>query len=84
MQGDGGLLFGLAATVFIGSLAVLAMRWRELPGLWSAVTGAATSSSAGAAARAAAPASGRERELAVAISTTLWHFGQTIGSLLRS
>jgi uncharacterized membrane protein YphA (DoxX/SURF4 family) len=28
---DGGLLFGLALTVAIGSLVVLAIRWRELP-----------------------------------------------------
>jgi uncharacterized membrane protein YphA (DoxX/SURF4 family) len=28
---DGGLLFGLALTVAIGSLVVLAVRWRELP-----------------------------------------------------
>jgi uncharacterized membrane protein YphA (DoxX/SURF4 family) len=35
-EGDGGLLFGLAVTVAIGSLAVLAFRWRELPwvGTW--------------------------------------------------
>ena len=31
VQGDGGLLFGLAMVVFILSLAVLALRWRELP-----------------------------------------------------
>jgi len=38
---------------------------------------------AGAAARAAAE-SGRERELTAASSRTVWHFGQIIGSLLRS
>jgi uncharacterized membrane protein YphA (DoxX/SURF4 family) len=31
VQGDGGLLFALAVIVFIGSLAILALRWRELP-----------------------------------------------------
>jgi putative oxidoreductase len=31
VQGDGGLLFALAVIVFICSLAVLALRWRELP-----------------------------------------------------
>ena len=36
-----------------------------------------------AAARAAAE-SGRERELTAASSRTVWHFGQIIGSLLRS
>jgi putative oxidoreductase len=41
VKGDGGLLFGLAVTVFICSLSVLAIRWRELAGLWSTVTGAA-------------------------------------------
>ena len=29
--GDGGLLFGLAVAVAIGSLVVLAYRWRQLP-----------------------------------------------------
>jgi hypothetical protein len=35
-ESDGGLLFGLAVTVAIGSLVVLAFRWRELPcvGSW--------------------------------------------------
>jgi hypothetical protein len=31
VQGDGGLLFALAVIVFICSLAILALRWRELP-----------------------------------------------------
>jgi putative oxidoreductase len=31
VQGDGGLLFALAIIVFISSLAILALRWRELP-----------------------------------------------------
>lgn len=37
-EGDGGLLFGLAVTVAIGSLVVLAFRWRQLPlvGRWAA------------------------------------------------
>lgn len=30
-EGDGGLLFGLALVVAIGSFIVLAVRWRELP-----------------------------------------------------
>lgn len=30
-KGDGGLLFGLALAVAVGSLIVLAIRWRELP-----------------------------------------------------
>jgi uncharacterized membrane protein YphA (DoxX/SURF4 family) len=30
-EGDGGLLFGLALTVAVGSLVVLAFRWRKLP-----------------------------------------------------
>ena len=30
-EGDGGLLFGLAIAVAIGSMVVLAVRWRELP-----------------------------------------------------
>jgi putative oxidoreductase len=30
VQGDGGLLFALAVIVFISSLAILALRWREL------------------------------------------------------
>ena len=30
-ESDGGLLFGLAVTVFVGSLVVLWFRWRELP-----------------------------------------------------
>ena len=33
VQGDGGLLFGLALTVFVGSLLVLWLRRRELPWL---------------------------------------------------
>jgi hypothetical protein len=32
IRGDGGLLFALALIVFICSLAILALRWRELPG----------------------------------------------------
>jgi len=31
VQGDGGLLFALALTVFVGSLALLLLRRRELP-----------------------------------------------------
>ena len=31
VNGDGGLLFGLALTVAVGSLTVLAFRWRQLP-----------------------------------------------------
>ena len=31
VQGDGGLLFGLALVVFVGSLAILVIRRRELP-----------------------------------------------------
>jgi len=31
VQGDGGLLFGLACTVFVGSVVVLWLRRRELP-----------------------------------------------------
>jgi hypothetical protein len=30
-KGDGGLLFGLALTVAVGSVLVLAFRWRQLP-----------------------------------------------------
>jgi putative oxidoreductase len=30
-EGDGGLLFGLALTVALGSMMVLAFRWRQLP-----------------------------------------------------
>jgi len=30
-EGDGGLLFGLAVAVAVGSLVVLAVRWRDLP-----------------------------------------------------
>ena len=41
VQGDGGLLFALAVIVFISSLAILALRWRELP-----VVGALLASSA--------------------------------------
>ena len=32
VRGDNGLLFALAVIVFICSLAILALRWRELPG----------------------------------------------------
>ena len=32
VRGDGGLLFALAMIVFTCSLAILALRWRELPG----------------------------------------------------
>lgn len=32
VRGDGGLLFALAMIVFVCSLAILALRWRELPG----------------------------------------------------
>jgi hypothetical protein len=35
VQGDGGLLFGLAVTVFVGSLVVLWLRRRDLPWLGS-------------------------------------------------
>jgi hypothetical protein len=37
-EGDGGLLFGLALTVALGSVIILALRWRELPavGPWLA------------------------------------------------
>jgi putative oxidoreductase len=31
VKGDGGLLFALALIVFVCSLAILAIRWRELP-----------------------------------------------------
>ena len=36
-EGDGGLLFGLAVAVAVGSLVVLAFRWRQLPvvGSWT-------------------------------------------------
>jgi hypothetical protein len=30
-EGDGGLLFGLAVLVAVGSAVVLAFRWRQLP-----------------------------------------------------
>ncbi len=30
-EGDGGLLFGLAVVVAVGSLIILAYRWRQLP-----------------------------------------------------
>jgi putative oxidoreductase len=33
VRGDGGLLFALAMIVFASSLAILALRWRELPGV---------------------------------------------------
>lgn len=32
VRGDGGLLFALAVIVFVCSLAIVAIRWRELPG----------------------------------------------------
>lgn len=32
VRGDGGLLFALAVIVFACSLAIVAIRWRELPG----------------------------------------------------
>jgi putative oxidoreductase len=49
VQGDGGLLFALAVIVFICSLAILALRWRELPFADELTTSAtATSSSSGA------------------------------------
>lgn len=32
VRGDGGLLFALAVIVFVCSLAIVALRWRELPG----------------------------------------------------
>ena len=44
VQGDGGLLFALAIVVFIGSLAILALRWREVP-LVGAILGVSPSSS---------------------------------------
>lgn len=31
VQGDGGLLFALAVIVFISSLTIVALRWREVP-----------------------------------------------------
>jgi uncharacterized membrane protein YphA (DoxX/SURF4 family) len=37
VQGDGGLLFALALIVFVCSLAILALRWRELPVIASAL-----------------------------------------------
>jgi hypothetical protein len=45
-EGDGGLLFGLAVAVAIGSLVVLAVRRRELPlvGAWFATSPAPTPS----------------------------------------
>ena len=33
VQGDGGLLFGMAITVLVLSLVVIGIRWRELPGI---------------------------------------------------
>jgi hypothetical protein len=39
-RGDGGLLFGLAVGVACGSIVILALRWRQLPGiasLWPSV-----------------------------------------------
>lgn len=40
VKGDGGLLFGLAVVVFVGSLAILAIRWREVPTLWATLAAA--------------------------------------------
>jgi putative oxidoreductase len=37
VKGDGGLLFGLALTVWAGSLGILGIRWRELSALWSSI-----------------------------------------------
>ena len=38
VKGDGGLLFGLAVVVFVSSVAILAIRWRELSVLWAVAT----------------------------------------------
>ena len=43
VQGDGGLLFALAVIVFICSLAILALRWRELPFIGALVAPTASS-----------------------------------------
>jgi hypothetical protein len=40
VQGDGGLLFALAGVVLLGSLATLALRWRELAALRALLPGA--------------------------------------------
>jgi putative oxidoreductase len=45
VQGDGGLLFALAVIVFICSLAILALRWRELPFADELTTSATATSS---------------------------------------
>jgi hypothetical protein len=42
VQGDGGLLFALAVIVFICSLAILALRWRELPFAGTLAAGASS------------------------------------------
>jgi putative oxidoreductase len=39
VQGDGGLLFGLAVTVFVACLAILAIRRREIPWLGTRLGG---------------------------------------------
>ena len=39
VQGDGGLLFGLALTIFVACLAVLAIRRREIPWLGARLAG---------------------------------------------
>ena len=39
VQGDGGLLFGLALTVFVACLAILAIRRREIPWLGARLGG---------------------------------------------
>lgn len=38
-EGDGGLLFGLAVAVAVGSLVVLGFRWRQLPYLGALLGG---------------------------------------------
>jgi putative oxidoreductase len=43
VQGDGGLLFALAVIVFISSLAILALRWRELPLIGATLTPSSSS-----------------------------------------
>jgi putative oxidoreductase len=45
VQGDGGLLFALALIVFFSSLAILALRWRELPILGAMLAPSTSSSS---------------------------------------
>jgi len=37
VKGDGGLLFGLALAVFVGSAGILAIRWREATAFWDAL-----------------------------------------------